>query len=257
MPENNAATPLPPDAGGSNPAPTPSLSVVPSGGSHPVPRELGLTKKQLAGITLIVDLIMEGRKPAYLPLLQKEGVDAAYLNALAVSAEQLVVRGQNATNCDSNRSRATLAGEPAVRRLLKSLRRLQSRARVAYLPQHPEKLANYHVGERLDKNRDVLQTRAQQIINQANTDRPGSTNTDFINEVQSERDAVVSARQSQQDYLHDGSQARALRDSEYAGLVERRRKIQYAADTAWPAGDPQNVAARAAFRLPKNRPFSH
>ena len=257
MPENNAATPLPPDAGGSNPTPTPSLSLVPPEGAPTAPRESGLTKKQLAGITLIVDLIMEGRKPAYLPLLQKEGVDAAYLNALAASAEQLIVCGQNATNCDSNRSGATLASDPAVRKLLQSLRRLQSRARVAYLPQHPEKLANYHVGERLDKNRDVLQTRSQQIINQANADRPGGTDTDFISATQVERNTVVGVKQSQQGHVHDGSQARALRDSEFADLVARRRRIQYAADIAWPFGNAQNVAARAAFRLPKNRTFSH
>lgn len=257
MPENNAATPLPPDAGGSNPTPTPALSLVPPEGAQPAPRESGLTKTQLAGITLIVDLIMEGRKPAHLPMLQKEGVDAAFLDALAVSAEQLIVRGQSATNADSDRTGATLASDPAVRQLLQSLRRLQSRARVAYLPQHPEKLANYHVGERITQSRDVLQTRSQQIINQANTDRPGGTNTDFINAVQVERNAVVGVKQAQQDHLHDASQARALRDAEYADLVARRRKIQYAADIAWPFGNPQNVAVRAAFRLPKNRPFSN
>jgi hypothetical protein len=43
----------------------------------------------------------------------------------------------------------------------------------------------------------------------------------------------------------------------FTDIVAGRKKIQYAADRGFPAGDPANVKAREAFRLPANRPYSY
>ncbi len=42
-----------------------------------------------------------------------------------------------------------------------------------------------------------------------------------------------------------------------AATSARGEKIQYAADSLWPARRPENVQARSDFKLPANRPFSY
>lgn len=254
---NNAATPLPPEGGGNNPNPQPNLSVVPSEGAPPVPQKTGLKKAQLIGLTVTMDLVTEARKPTHLPLLEKEGVPAAYLDALAASCEQLVLRGQRAAASDHSGEDAMLTKDPAVQALLTSLQAMQAGARLKYLPDHPALLKNYHIGERLDQSRDFLLTASQQVINHANADRPGSTDTDFINLALAQRKAVEGVKPAQIGHKNNASQERELREAEYENIIARRKKIQYAADKIWPAGQPQNVAARKAFKLPKDRPYSY
>jgi hypothetical protein len=40
-------------------------------------------------------------------------------------------------------------------------------------------------------------------------------------------------------------------------IVARRKKIQYAADAAWPPRQPTSIQARVDFKLPANRPYSY
>ena len=40
-------------------------------------------------------------------------------------------------------------------------------------------------------------------------------------------------------------------------LIADRKKIQYAADTAWPPRQPGSSKARVEFQLPADRPFSY
>jgi hypothetical protein len=42
-----------------------------------------------------------------------------------------------------------------------------------------------------------------------------------------------------------------------AGIVARRKKIQYAANSLWPPRRPESVQARVDFKLPATRPYSY
>jgi len=47
------------------------------------------------------------------------------------------------------------------------------------------------------------------------------------------------------------------RDALLTSIVNRRKKIQYAADSLWPPRRTESVQARADFKLPKTRPYSY
>ena len=46
---------------------------------------------------------------------------------------------------------------------------------------------------------------------------------------------------------------RALRNDQVNPIKERCKEVQFAADSAWPAGVPANEGIRKRFRLPTNR----
>ncbi len=64
-------------------------------------------------------------------------------------------------------------------------------------------------------------------------------------------------RNAQQSAKGRGKQARAQREPLVKSITARRKKIQYAADNAWPPKKPENVQARTDFRIPVNRPYSY
>jgi hypothetical protein len=223
MAEDNTATPLPaPDSGGTTPTPQPAqpnLSVVPPDDPQSASRQSGLTKRQMEGVTLTLDVITEARKPIYFPALEAEGITAAYLDSLAESCKQLVRHGQNSIACDSDSKDADQQGETAEETLLQTLQSIQAAARVKHLPDHPAMLDKYHVGEKLDQSRSILETRSQQLIEQADTDRPGSINTDFIAKANEQREKVVNWERSQDDCSGDAKQQRQLRDKLFTGRI--------------------------------------
>ena len=48
---------------------------------------------------------------------------------------------------------------------------------------------------------------------------------------------------------------RAQRDAMIHEINDRRMEIQFAADAEWPYTTPTNATARAAFHLPRSRPY--
>jgi hypothetical protein len=137
------------------------------------------------------------------------------------------------------------------------LQGLQSAARQKHLPEHLNLLDNYHVGERLDESRSVLETLSQNIIEKANQERPTGVNTEVIARAEAERAAFLATDSSQSSEASKAKQARALRDDLLQSITARRKKIQYAADNAWPPRQAASQQARADFKLPANRPYSY
>ena len=53
-----------------------------------------------------------------------------------------------------------------------------------------------------------------------------------------------------------GKERQAARGAMILEINDRRMEIQFAADAEWPYTNPLNATARAAFHLPRSRPFS-
>jgi hypothetical protein len=113
------------------------------------------------------------------------------------------------------------------------------------------------VGEPLAPSRPLLERNSQAIIDQANTERPGAINTDFITRTQTQRATFVNEKNTQGSEDAKAAQDRAQRDALLKQIIAGRKKIQYAADTVWPPKKPASVQARMDFKLPANRPYSY
>ncbi len=108
-----------------------------------------------------------------------------------------------------------------------------------------------------DDSRVALTSYSQNIINKADADRPPGVDTGLIERVQGERQDFVDANSAQTTESAAGQQQRADRDARVKSIIERRKKVQYAADAAWPPGEVSSAAARSEFQLPANRAYSY
>jgi hypothetical protein len=254
MPENNAATPLPaPDAGTNS---TPTLAVVPD--PPPAsPTSYGLTLRQLRELSLAQALATHAGRVEYAAALGERGINAGFLQTLQQDIGRLVERGQAAHGSDVSRKGATVSESASERTLLKSLRHIQSAARLQHLPDNAHLLENYYVGQRFDKSRPELESVSQLIIGKADQERPGGLDTSFISRAQGERTAYMGTNTAQTAEQGKARLARTQRDELVKSIVARRKKIQYAADVLWPARQPESAQARSDFQLPANRPYSY
>ena len=166
-------------------------------------------------------------------------------------------KSEDALNSTSAQAGDVADGADAKATLMGSLRTIQSAARTEFTLTDPERVKNYLVGQDIAANQTVLEASAQTILDQANADRPGSVNTDFISRVTGECSAVVDAKASKQSHRGSGKQQRADRKAMVKSIVARRKQIQYAADTSWPHTQPGTKKARVEFQLPAKRPFSY
>lgn len=253
MPESSAATPLPNPNPGSN---QPNLSVVPETGAAG-PRFSGLTQRQMEELTKASNLVLAAQRAEYAAAVSGVGITAAFLSGLTQQIAGVIAIAQQAVDADAARKTATQEEQAAAATLLTSLRAIQAAARLQHLPANPAALESYHAGETLDASQPVFQTLSQSLINKVNEERPGSVDTNFVNRVQNERANFVSKNAKQTTEKNRAQQSRLQRDEAIKAVATERRKIQYAADRLWPAGQVQNAQARADFQLPANRPFSY
>ena len=252
MPDTNAATPLPEPSGANNP----NLSVVPEDGASK--RQLGLFNKEVdAEVTLTSEICTQAQKPEYAAELAKKKIDATFISALLVLAELAGRKGEAAVQADAARSGAVRGKSEAQVDLVNNLQTIQGAAKLEHLPEHPEKLIIYGVGEDLDANKPALERNALALINKANEERPGGLDTAFIQDTQAKCTAYVQQDGEKSSEVSKGKQARTSREAMLRQVGGLRRKIQYAADVLWPHYQESSVQARNDFKLPLNGPFNH
>lgn len=254
MPESTSPTPLPPSGGENNNSnPSLDLSVV----TLTSPRQVGLTRRQMESISLAIALLDVARKPDYADKLAEKGVGVAHLTFLEQDVARVLGFGRTAVNSGATGKDATVDGTLAQESLLLTLRAIQAAARLQHLPKHPRLLEKYYIGKDITASRAVLESISQNMIDQANEERPGSIDTGFITRAEADRKAYVSPANPNHSTTGTGKQARKLRDEAFLQLVSTRKKVQYAADILWPHGKSENEQARSDFRLPANRPYSY
>ena len=254
MPESSTATPLPDPTPGTNTNPT--LTVVsPPDATSPTRSELN--RAQEAELTKSRDVCVAAQRAEYAPVLDGRGINAGFVTDLLNDINTAYAHGNTALDCKTAVKDATRAETTTGQTLIDTLRTIQATARQQHLPDHPEKVAGYLVGENLDASRSMLEGSSQAIIAKANQERPPGIDTDFITEAQATRAAYVATNATQSNEQGKGTQARGQRAALVKSIVARRKKIQYAADAAWPPRQPASVQARVDFQLPARRPYSY
>ena len=251
MPDSNAA-PLPESPGENQP----NLSVVPGEGAPK--RTRGKFNKEVdAEVTLTAEICTLAKKPEYAGPLATKKIDVNYITALLVLLEQTGVKSAAAVQADSSRTGAVHGKADAKEDLLNNLQTIQGAAKLEHLPEHPEKLTIYGVGEVLDANKPALERNARNLINTANEERPGGLDTSFIEDTRTKCTKFLNQDGEKGSQVSKGKQARVSRTDLLKTIGERRRKIQFAADVLWPHYQPESTQARSDFRLPLNGPFNH
>lgn len=189
--------------------------------------------------------------------MEARTIDLSFCNTLKNDAG--IVRGHNraGVQADALGKDATRMEGSAADTLVASLRGVQAAARIKHLPEHPDLLDPYLVGEKIDDSLTTLNSSAQAIIAKAEAERPPGIDTNVIERIKTERAAVTGADGTQDDESGKGKQARGLRDQLVKSVTARRKKIQYAVDQAFPYVNPANAKARSDFKLPANRPYSY
>jgi hypothetical protein len=157
--------------------------------------------------------------------------------------------------CTSAKEGATQTQQALEAKLVGTLRVAQAAARQKHTFTDPTKLQDYHIGERIDASRPVLQQCAEGIIGKADAERPPGIDTQFVQQAKEDLNAYVQSGTDQTTEQGRAKAERAQRDALVESITQRRRLIQFAADGAWPASVPANAAARLLFRLPANQPY--
>jgi len=253
MANSSNAQSLPaPDAGANN---QPNLTVVPP--LTPKRTIFALNKQQQGEVTRALAICTVSKKADYAATLAANKITAAFVTALEAGARAAQQKSEAGWNCTKAKEGFTAEEAETKKSLLKNLRSIQAAARNEYQETDPEKVGTYLVGQNITESRVKLESSAQAIINRAMVDLPGGITSLFVGETLTKLEAYIAARQSQQSELGQGKQDRAERNEMVLSLIADRKKIQYAADTAWPPRQPGSSKARVEFQLPANRPFSY
>ncbi len=253
MTNSSAAESLPaPESGANN---QPNLTIVPP----PKPKRtiFALNKQQQGEVTRTLAICTVSKLPGYAATLDANKITAAFVTALETDARTAQQKSESAWNCTKAKEGATAAEAETKRILLKSLRSIQAAARNEYQETDPEKVGMYLVGQNITESRVKLEASAQAIINRAVVDLPGGITPQFVGATATQLESYVAANASQQSELGQGKQDRAQRNELVLSVIARLKKIQYAADTAWPPRQPGSGKARVEFQLPSKRAFSY
>jgi hypothetical protein len=216
-----------------------------------------LNRAQQKELTNTAEVCAAALKPEHAAALATGGISNDFVIALVNDIAKAGEKVQAAVQSTNARKAATRAQAEAEQKLVDSLRAIQAAARQKHLPSNPEALGNYHVGQDINQSRPLLEAYSQNVIHQAEEERPPGVNTEVVVRLTNERAAYVQAGEAQSAEVSKGKQGRAERDALVKDIIARRKKIQYASDRIWPAGKPESAQARSDFKLPANRPYSY
>lgn len=254
MPETSSPAPLPaPDAG--NPSnPSPASNSPPSKRKRRSPS--ALNQAQERELCRAGQIAAAAAKPAYLNILIEREVPATFIAALAADIKTALDKSRAAVTCDAGKHGATREEASTGETLVGSIRVIQAAARQKYLPDQPDKLEPYGIGERINESRPALESFSEIIIDKADEERPPGINTEFLLTAGAERAAYVNANTTQTTEGANAKQARADRKTMVRGITQRRMKIQRAIDGKFPPDKDGSAGPRKEFQLPADRPFS-
>lgn len=195
-------------------------------------------------------------KAIYAPALAKEGIDAAYLTALASRVDTANKLVAGVIGAQSDRSTTTDQEDKAKEQLQARIEDVQARAKGKYpTPGDPQR-KKFYIGQPIARSRTQLLSAASAIV-EALAEEPLAGVTPEI--VAALKTALEAYRQVQTEQAGDEAEAGGARkklDIEVELLKERRKKILYAVDAVWPSRDSANAPIRKEFKIPLNRPLA-
>ena len=237
------------------PAPQPVLTPAPT--PHPGQTPSGINQALAVSLTRVENITKAALKPDRLALLSADGSDIAQPFLDAILAEVTAVRkllgvaGQQTTEKEN----ATEEGTTLEEQLIRAIQAMQARARQKY-GANSHALANFHIGTRLGDNRALLEQVSQNILTALETDPLPGVTDEKIAALKDVRKEYVDSELDQTGSGGDASTSRKSAKTRLDALVEKRQKIQFAADAIWPWHADANVGLRKEFDLPATRPYS-
>jgi hypothetical protein len=253
MSTSSNALPTPTPDAGANAQPT--LTVIPP----PAPARRAasrLHQAQVRDLAKAEQICWAAQKPEYAEVLARHQVDEAFVTALLNDIHAARQKSSAAVDSTAAKKDAVASEQAAAGALMRSLRQTQAAARQLHQFADPAKLQSYHVGERIDANRPVLDQCSQGIIAQAGEERPPGIDTAFIERAETERAAYLNAQSTRASARSRARAERSARDAQVESIQQRRMQLQFAAEAAWPAGVPAHAAVRTEFCLPAERPYT-
>jgi hypothetical protein len=213
----------------------------------------GLNKAEVRELNLAEQYVAVASRPERLAVLTNSEITAEFLAAMTDGIKAAHGHGASATQNDTGKESATIDEQEAKENLVTTMRCVQAAAKRKYARTQPEKLDDYAVGKKIDASRPVLEEFSAQMLETLSTERPPSINTTFITKLAATRLEFMAAGNSQASKKSAASAAREARKELVQTIKDRRLEIQFAADGAWPPGQPGNAAIRREFGLPPDR----
>ena len=198
------------------------------------------------------------QRPECVAPLAAEEITAVFVAQLLTDTQTTQAKFARIITLHGNTRGATATESTHHTSLLQQLTGLNSAAlrKWGNTPAHKGDRDTYGIGKKLkDFSRPALETLVTGILQRVAADNlPGVTPTK-IQALQATFTAWKTADQEQTTHATDATQLLTEAKAELESLNTRRRNIQLAADTIWPASDSNNAPIRTAFGLPKTRPF--
>jgi hypothetical protein len=214
-----------------------------------------INKKHLDDVSKAEKTIATARKDVYLPTLTDREIDDPFLTGL--EGDCGTARGliSTATDKSTDKEEATEAETDEKRTLVRVTREVQAAAKQKH-DGNKQALKDYHVGERIDQKRSVLEQVADDLLAKlAKESLPGIKPA----KVQELKDALKAYKGGDTTQAGEKSAATGARlslDDVMDKVTKGRRKILFAVDGAWSSTIPANAPIRTEFGLPPNRPYS-
>jgi hypothetical protein len=234
------------------PAPTPTPQPAAS-----TPAPTGINQALALSLTRVENVTRAAITTERLAVLGADGSDITQELLDSIFAEVGAVRRLLgiASQQTTDKEEATEESLTLEERLIRAIQAVQARARQKYGARSAA-LANYHIGDRLADNRAVLEQASKDILTALEYDPLPGITAARVAALEALRDAYVQSESEQTTAGGEAATTRRLAKDRLDALVEKRQKIQFAADAIWPWHDPSNVGVRKEFDLPASRPYA-
>jgi hypothetical protein len=194
-------------------------------------------------------------KAEYGPALANREITSATLqDQLDRIAAARLTASQVTTATTGKRARTQLEHQ-ARKELLASLAELISAAKQKFARSNPLRLADYFIGQSIDKSRADLEQFGRQIIDHAAADAlPGITPAKLTLANQ-RHEAYRRSNVDQGSAQSDAAQLRRNLKDQVQVILDYRVTIQNAADAEWPHTTKTNAPIRREFQIPVRSRF--
>ncbi len=231
------------------PTPTPGTESEPKKTKRP---RADIRQDYLDELTLSEAIVTAAEKPDYAPSLTAEGCDAAKVAELKtkIAAARALITSVGAKS--TARKGVTKTEEQLQSALVVLVGKVQSRAKAVY-DRGDLRRKNYFIGEAIDNSRARLEQTSLDVLTHATSDTQLAAPAELLASLAAARDAYVGVQGEQTDRQTDSSTAREQLDQAIRDVAALRRKVQYAADGAWPALGRKHTPIRREFKIPADR----
>lgn len=214
-----------------------------------------INKKHLEDVSRTEKLVTTAKKAIYAAKLADREIDDPFLAGVGTNCTAARALIGEATDKTTDKEGATEAETQEKRDLLILTREVQAAAKQKH-DGNKQELKDYHVGERIEQKRSLLEQAVEDILNKLKTNTlPGIKPP----KVQALKDALAAYKggdSTQSGAQSDASGKRLSLDELMALINKDRRKILFAVDAEWSSTIAANAAIRTEFGLAPNRPYS-